>query len=146
VHPHGLRAGEYDAVHAGVPPQRFARDLPRAREIVEHAGWDARVAVHLVQLETGPRCLLGRLVDDGVARHKRRRGHARGQGERKVEGRDAGEHAVGTQHVGVPLDGGHLRHLAHEAVRVRQLLAIVVDQVGGLLGVPHRLQPALADL
>src|SRR5439155_13394338 len=52
VHPHGLRAGEDDAVHAGVPPQRLARDLPRARQIVEHAGWNTRVAVHLVQLET----------------------------------------------------------------------------------------------
>src|SRR5205809_4403920 len=32
------------------------------------------------------------------------------------------------------------------SVRVLQLLAIVVDQVGGLFGVSHGLEPALADL
>src|SRR2546422_4538926 len=74
------------------------------------------------------------------------RSHACGQGEREVERRDAGEYAVGSEDVGVSLDRRHLGHLALEAVRVLQLLAIVVDQVGGLFGVSHGLEPALADL
>src|SRR2546422_5391397 len=52
------------------------------------------------------------------------RSHACGQGEREVERRDAGEYAVGSEDVGVSLDRRHLGHLALEAVRVLQLLAI----------------------
>ncbi len=104
------------------------------------------VAIDLVQLEPGPGRVLGRLVDHRVAGHQRRRGHAGRQRQRKVEWRDAGEHAVRPEHIGVPLHRGDPRHRTHEAVGILDLLAVVIDQVGGLFRVAHGLEPALAHL
>ena len=146
AHADRFRAREHDAVHARVPPQRLARDLPGAGDVIEHPACQSRVAVHFVQLEPRPRRFLSWLVDDGIPRHQRGRRHPGGQGQREIERSDTGKHAVGPQDVGVPLDRSHLRHLAHEAVRVLELLAVIVDQIGRLLGVAHRLEPALADL
>src|SRR5205823_2247485 len=143
---HGLRAREDDPVDTGMTPQRLARDLAGAGEIVEQARRQPGVAVHLVQLEPGPGRFLGGLVDDRVSRDQRRRRHPGRERQREIERRNAGEHAVGPEHVGIALDWRDLGHLTDEAVGVLNLLAIVVDQVGGLLGVTHRLEPALAYL
>src|SRR5258707_5720688 len=63
-----------------------------------------------------------------------RGGHAGGQGQGEVEGRDAREHAVGAEHIGIPLDRRHLRHLAHEAVRE---MAKVTDRKSTRLNSSH---------
>ena len=65
--PDFLRAGEHDAVDAVMAPQRLTRLGAMAREIVEESGRQSRVAIDLIQLETGPRRVLRGLVDDGIA-------------------------------------------------------------------------------
>src|SRR2546429_686146 len=69
--------------------------LAGPREIVKSPRRQARIAVHLVQLEPSPRRFLGGLVDDRISRDQRRRRHPGREREREVERRDAGEHAVG---------------------------------------------------
>ena len=144
--PDRFRAGEHDAVHARVTPQRFAGFGTGPGQEVEHTRRQPRVAVDLVQLEPGPRRLLRRLVDDGISGHQRRARHAGRECEGEVERRDAREYAVRSQHVHVVLDGRDLGHLTHEAVRVLQLLAVVVQQVRRFLGVAHRFDSALPHL
>ena len=143
---HGLGAGEHHAVDAGVLPERVADRLPVADEQVEHARREPRVAVDLVQPEAGPGRVFRRLVDHGVARGERGRRHPGRQRERKIERRDAGEHAIRSEDVGVPLDRRDPPHRADEPVGLLDLRAVVIDQVGRLLRVAHGLEPALAHL
>jgi hypothetical protein len=143
---HGLGARKDHPIHSRVLPQGVADRLTASDEEVEHAGWNPRVPVDLIEPEAGERSVLGGLVDHGVAGRERGGRHAGGEREGKVEGRDAGEHAVRAEQVRVPLDRRDPSHRAHEPVGLLHLGAIVVDQVGRLLRVAHRLEPALADL
>ena len=52
-HAHGLGAGEHDAIHAGMLPERIADGVTMTDEQVEHARWQSRIPVHLVQAEAG---------------------------------------------------------------------------------------------
>ena len=100
---------------------------------IEHARRHSRVAVHLVQLESGPRRVLGRLVDHGVAGHQRRGRHAGGQRQREIEWRDADEDAVRPQHVGVASrSGSSAPWRGRKPCRLLHLAAVVVDQIGRL--------------
>jgi hypothetical protein len=140
-----LGAGEHDPVDCGVLPERIADRFAATGEIVEHSRRQPGIPVDLRQPQAGPGRLLGRLVDHGIACHECRRRHPGRKGQREVERRDADEHAVGPEHIGVPLDGGDPPHRTHEAVGLLELSTVVVDQVGGFLGISHGLEAALPD-
>jgi hypothetical protein len=142
----GLRAGEDHAVDPGVLPQVVPDVLAPADDEVEHARWQTGVAVHLEQLQPRPGSVFGRLEHDRVPGHESRRRHAGREGEREIEGRDAGEHPIGAQHIPVALDGRDPDHVATEPVRFLHLVTVVVDQVRRFLSVAHGLEPVLADL
>jgi hypothetical protein len=120
----------------GAPPGQEVQDVRR----------NARLAVDVMEPQTRPGGVLGRLEDHRVARHESRGGHAGRQRQGEVERRDAGEHPVGSQQIRIVLDRRELVHLLLEAVGVFHLPRVVVDQVGRLLGVAERLQAALSDL
>ena len=68
------------------------------------------------------------------------------QRHREVERADHGPHAVRPQHVVVVAGGAEAAHRDAEAVVLLHLVAVPADQLGGLLDVAERLEPALADL
>ncbi len=127
-------------------PDGVADLLPASHQEVEYAVRQSGVTIDLVHPEAGPGRLLRRLVHDRVARDQGRRGHARRQREREVEGRDAGEYAVRAEHVGIALDRRDAAHGPNEPVGLLDLGAVIVDEVRRFFGVAHRLEPALADL
>ena len=87
------------------------------------------------------------LVDDRVAGHERAPGGTSGERHGEVEWADHSPDAVRLQHR--PSVDGRIAKVAHgvvEAVVLLQLIAVVADQVGGLLHVAQRLEPVLAHL
>src|SRR5262245_17578601 len=110
-----------------------------AEQDVEDPRWYTSIPVDLIQLEPGPGSVFGGLVHHGVPRDQRCRRHACRQGEGEVERSDTREYAVRTKHVGVPFRRCYPSHWPHEALRVFDLLSVVIDQVRRFLRIAHGL-------
>ncbi len=129
----------------GVIDQLLPGGAARAGHEVENALGEDLVA-QLGELRSHERRVRGWLEDDRVARDERRARGAAGEREREVERRDDGEDAEWAQHAVVVLVGPQRLHRLEVAVVLRELVAVVLDEVRCFDDVPQALEPVLADL
>ena len=118
---------------------------------MERARGHTAVPYALVELEAGEEPLVGGLEHHGVPRDQGPSGGAARQGHGEVERADHAPHAVRLQDAPVVFllvipTLVERSHPEGEPVVLLQLLAVVADEVGGLLDVPQRLEPALPHL
>ncbi len=90
--------------------------------------------------------IFGRLDDQRVAGDQRRAGRPGDERRGVVERGDHGPHAVRAHHVAGDLGLAEAFHRHREPVVLAHGVGVVADQVGGLLDLADRLQPALAVL
>ena len=90
--------------------------------------------------------LLRRFQHDGVARDQRGRGRRDRERHREVERRDHAPHAVRPHDVERRLVRREPAHRLLEPAVLAHLVAVVADEVGGLLDVAERLEAVLPDL
>ncbi len=146
-HPDLVRAGEHDAVDAGVVLERLADRVARAHDEVDRALGNAGLDVGHHQVDRRERRRARRLEDDRVAAEQGGSRRAAGQGHREVERADDGEDAVRPEHgPGVDRGVAEVAHRVVVAVVVLHRLRVVAQEVGGLLDLAERLDPVLADL
>ena len=88
----------------------------------------------------------GGLEHDGVAGDHRATGRSTGEGHREVEWADDAEDAVRAEDRPRLLRRRERAKRLHEALGLLELLAVVPQQVRGLLHVAERLESVLADL
>ncbi len=73
-------------------------------------------------------------------------GGSGGERHREVERADDSPDSMGTHHVRCDLGWGETPHGNDEAIMLLHLVAVVPDEIGGLLDVTERLETVLADL
>ncbi|MNS98276.1 hypothetical protein D3C72_1326400 [compost metagenome] len=144
VHAHFQAAGEGVPIDARMMRQRRAG--LRAPEPPVHAA--ARHACGIAGAEqqgAGQRGARRRLVHNRVARQQGRADHVDGKRQRKIEGRDDGEHAVRPQHVMRAFIGKCAGQRLAVAVAAFRLIAVVADQVHRFFGFAQRFQARFPD-
>lgn len=142
-HPDRARAGEDQAIDAGVGDEFLADLRAGAGDDVDDADGQASVVKDFMQAKAGEGRVAGGLDDDGVPRNERARGHARGKREGKVERRDHGPHAVRPEQAARLFETGAAHRLREAAVQFH-LARVVEQQVGGLGNFRDRLGAGLA--
>ena len=113
-----------------------------AAEIVEHPGWQPRIADAVGEQAPRPRRGGGALQHDGVAGHERRGGRAARERERKVERRDDHPHPVGLEHATVVRGvrgEGVVGERAVEGAAALEIRGVQAEEVGGFLSLGQRL-------
>ena len=95
---HVGRAGEREALQAGMGGQRGPGNLPQAGDDVDYAVGNAHFAGEPRQIDRRQRRVLGRLDDHGVARRQGRGDAPADQQEGEVPGEDESARAPGEPH------------------------------------------------
>ncbi len=121
-------------------------DLVAAGQQVKDVRRQPRVAQALVQLHRRERPLRARLEQDSVAGCQCAANGTAGEGHREVERADHCPDAIRPQHAHGGLARRQPVHHPAEPVVVLDLLAVVPDEVSGLLDIAERLEPVLPDL
>ena len=109
---------------------------------VEDSGRQLCLRINFAELSTGKRRLYRRLVDDSIACEQCSARHACRQSERKIEGGDDDENAVGAEHVLRALVGRKLTKGSNVTVsRLYGRSAAPFVSVIGFAAACHRAQP-----
>ena len=140
--PHFHGAGKGDGGDFGMGDQVVAHDRAPARAVVEHAVGQAGFLEDGGQVEADQGGQARRLVDDAVAGGHGSGGHAAGDGQRKVPGRDHGADAARLVKELVDL-AGDLAKVARCA-QAHGFPGVVFQEVDGLAHIIEGLPPLLA--
>ncbi len=132
----------------GMRRQGFADLAARAREVLKHAGWQARVADAVREQASRPGRIRRALDDDGVAGDERSGRRAAGERERKIEGCDHDPRAIRAHDAAVARDDVRqrvVRQLVLVAAVLLEVVGVVPEEVDRLLRLAERFHPVLAD-
>ena len=134
--PHANRLGarENDPVHMRVECERIADVTAAAGDVAEYAGWYTSISVDLVDLQSGPGRIRGRLEHHGVTGDQCRAGHPKTESGWEIERAIQAKTPYGRS-VSMLVSMGVMRFISWMKPFIVHLVAIVVDQVRRLLGI-----------